>query len=318
MMKKVILLFALIILFTAQSFEKAHAGIISEWKANKSIEKELRLTQKAIENLFELQTLYTNTQKHDKLKHFYSEKYRNSDAFDKNTTFSIIKENYELYPNLVVTLDINNINISGNYATVDVFEYAEAKDIKRDDVDLTGKLEAFAHTIYYLEKTDDNWLIIAEHALEENNSVVFGEAQYLDLKLTAPMIIGAGDEYTSKLEINNLPRKALVMGSITQTPATFPLEDEEQENFRVIEDLSLERIFVANNQNTNEYNIASIGITRGQPIPNGNVKLYLSGLAFVMTRVNVIPENTLYKKAEPLIESDDDDDDKDVEDENNA
>ena len=316
MMKKVILLFALIILFTAQSFEKAHAGIISEWKANKSAEKELKLTQKAIENLFALQTLYTNTQKHDKLKQFYSEKYRNSDAFDKNTTFSIIKENYELYPNLVVTLDINNINISENYATVDVFEYAEAKDIKRDDVDLTGKLEAFAHTIYYLEKTDDNWLIIAEHALEENNSVVFGEAQYLDLKLTAPMIIGAGDEYTSKLEINNLPRKALVMGSITQTPATFPLDDEEQENFRVIEDLSLERIFVANNQNTNEYNIASIGITRGQPIPNGNVKLYLSGLAFVMTRVNVIPENTLYKKTEPQIENEDDD--KEVEDENNA
>jgi len=65
-MKKVILLFTLIILFTAQSFEKAHAGIISEWKANKAAEKELRLTQKAIENLFELQTLYTNTQKHDK------------------------------------------------------------------------------------------------------------------------------------------------------------------------------------------------------------------------------------------------------------
>ena len=317
-MKKVILLFALIILFTVQSFEKAHAGIISDWKANKAAEKELKLTQKSIEKLFELQTLYTNTQKHDKLKQFYSKKYRNSDAFDKNTTFSIIKENYELYPNLIVTLDINNINISENYASVDVFEYAEAKDIKRDDVDLTGKLEAFAHTIYYLEKTDDNWLIIAEHALEENNSVVFGEAQYLDLKLTAPMIIGAGDEYTSKLEINNLPRKALVMGSITQTPATFPLEDEEQENFRVIEDLSLERIFIANNQNTNEYNIASIGITRGQPIPNGNVKLYLSGLAFVMTRVNVIPENTLYKKIEQQEENDDNNNDEKVEDEDNA
>ena len=108
------------------------------------------------------------------------------------------------------------------------------------------------------------------------------------------------------------------MGSITQTPATYPLEEEEQENFRVIEDLSLERIFIANNQNTNEYNIASIGITRGQPIPNGNVKLYLSGLAFVMTRVNVIPENTLYKKIEQHEENDDNNDDEKVEDEDNA
>ena len=318
MMKKVILLFALIILLTTQSFEKAHAGIISDWKANKATEKELKLTQKAIEKLFELQTLYTNTQKHDKLKQFYSEKYRNSDAFDKNTTFSIIKENYELYPNLTITMDINNINVNGNQATVDVFEYAIAKDIKREDIDLTGKLEAFAHTIYYLEKNNDEWLITAEQAIEENNSVAFGEAQYLDLKLTAPFIIGANEEYTSKLEINNLPRKALVMGSITQTPATYPLEEEEQENFRVIEDLSLERIFIANNQNTNEYNIASIGITRGQPIPNGNVKLYLSGLAFVMTRVNVIPENTLYKKIEQHEENDDNNDDEKVEDEDNA
>ena len=313
-MKKVILLFSLICVLILSCAEKAQAGLISEWKVNNANKKELRLTEKIIRNCFEQQLFYTNTQKYDELKQFYSEKYRNADAFDKKTTFNIIKENYELYPNLVISMDINNITVSGNYATVDVFEYAEAKDIKRDDVDLKGNLEAFAHTMYYLEKVNDKWLIVAEQAIEETNSFVFGEAQYLDLKLIAPRIIGAGEEYSSKLEINNLPRKALVMGSITQTPATYPLEEEEQENFRVIEDLSLERIFVANKQNTNEYNIASIGITRGLPIPNGNVKLYLSGLAFVMTRVNVVPENTLYKKVvddeiESVDKNEDDDND---------
>ena len=75
-----------------------------------------------------------------------------------------------------------------------------------------------------------------------------------------------------------------------QSPAVFPLQQDD-EVFRVLEDLELERIFIANKKNINEYNIATIGITRGHPIPDGGVKLYMSGLAFMMTRVNVIPEN---------------------------
>ena len=123
------------------------------------------------------------------------------------------------------------------------------------------------------------------------------------------MIVGAGESYSSTLSINNLPRQALVMGAITQSPAVFPLKEDE-ESYRVLEDVELERIFTANKDNINEYNIASIGITRGQPIPDGAVKLYMSGLAFMMTRVNVIPENKFFQPAD----NDDDDgenDDKD-------
>ncbi len=280
MMKKFLLV---LIIGLALSVQTAHAGMVSSWK-------EVKNTEKEIKSLFALQTKYSNAHDYEKLKDFYAEKYRNSDAFDKNMTFKIIKENYELYPDLKMATKINMLDVNDNFATVDVYEYAQAKNIQREDLELKGNLEAFAHTVYYLEKIDGKWLITAEQAIEEHNSIIFGEAQYLDLKLTAPMIIGAGESYSSTLEINNLPRNALLMGSIMQSPAVFPLK-EEDEVFRVLEDLELERIFIANKKNINEYIIASIGITRGHPIPDGGVKLYMSGLAFMMTRVNVIPEN---------------------------
>lgn len=293
MMKKLFLLIAIGLIFSTQA---ADAGLISTWKENNAVKKEIKATENEIKNIFDLQIKYSTMQDCEKLKEFYAENYRNSDAFDKNTTFKIIKDNYELYPELKMTTKINSINLNGNYATVDVYEYAEAKNLEREEIDLKGYLEAFAHTIYYMEKINGKWLITAERAIEENNSIIFGEAQYLAPTLTAPMIIGAGDTYTSTLSINNLPRKALVMGYITQSPAIFPLKEEDQDAFRVMDDTELERIFIANKKNINEYNIASIGITRSQPLPNGGMKLYLSGLAFLMTRVDVVPENLHYEK----------------------
>lgn len=181
----------ILILGLALSVQAAQASVISVWKENAAVRKELKNTEKEIKSLFALQTKYSNAHDYEKLKEFYADKYRNSDAFDKNMTFKIIKENYELYPNLRMATKINMLDVNGDFATVDVYEYAEAKDILREDVDLKGDLEAFAHTVYYLERINNTWLITAEHAIEEHNSIIFGEAQYLDVKLNAPMIIGA-------------------------------------------------------------------------------------------------------------------------------
>ena len=56
---------------------------------------------------------------------------------------------------------------------------------------------------------------------EENNSVVFGEAQYLDLKLTAPMIIGAGD--TGSALIRSMRRD-------TKMRAVVAIDDDESKH----------------------------------------------------------------------------------------
>jgi len=302
-MKKFLLALTIGLLVCGIGAQDAQAGVISNWKENAAIKKELKNTEKEIKATFEEQIKCSNAHDWEKLKEFYAEKYRSTDAFDKNTTFKIIKENYEIYPDLKMSTKINMLDIKGNFATADVYEHARAKDITREEIDLKGNLEAFAHTVYYLEKIDGKWLITAEHAIEEHNSIIFGEAQYLDLKLSAPMVVAAGESYNSTLEINNLPRQALLMGSINQSLAVYPFQEDE-ESFRVLEDLELERIFTANKKNLNEYNVASIGITRGHPLPNGSMKLYISGLAFMMTRVNVIPENNYCEKAQEVEESD--------------
>ena len=57
------------------------------------------------------------------------------------------------------------------------------------------------------------------------------------------------------------------------------------------EDNTLSRIFNANKDNVNEYNVASLGLTQNITTPEGEVKIIMSGLAFIMARVNVIPIN---------------------------
>ena len=56
-------------------------------------------------------------------------------------------------------------------------------------------------------------------------------------------------------------------------------------------------MFTSNTENTNEYNIATIGVTRADFDDNNpqNIRIYMSGMAFVMTRVNVVPENKYIK-----------------------
>ena len=118
------------------------------------------------------------------------------------------------------------------------------------------------------------------------------------------MVVPAGEQYSAELKINNLPGTAVVMGSITNSLATYPIPEEDDSNdpYRIFEDTSLERIFFANRDNINEYVAGTFGITRSKPVPNGDIKLYMSGLAFIMTKVNVIPENTKYIPEKNIVE----------------
>ena len=301
-MKKVIYF----ILLSALSLSVVFA-VNTEAQARSCTESYKQYTQRAekdIKNLLMKQVELSNKNDIKALENFYAEDYRNSDAFDKTTTFALIKDNYKIYPDLKVSLKINNIEVNGKYAVADVYEYASKNNIKRDDIDYKGKLKAEGRTLYYLENRNGKWLITSEQSIYEKNSVTFGEADYADVKLITPMIVSAGEQYSAELKINNLPGTAVVMGSITTTPATYPIPEEDDTNdpYRVFEDTSLERIFFANRDNINEYVAGTLGITRSKPVPNGDIKLYMSGLAFLMTKVNVIPENTKYIPEKNIVE----------------
>lgn len=74
----------------------------------------------------------------------------------------------------------------------------------------------------------------------------------------------------------------------------FPPENTK-EVFRKIADGTLERVFKANDNNVNESVVASVGLTHAENYDESKIRVYLSGLAFIMTRVNVIPENKYIK-----------------------
>ena len=58
----------------------------------------------------------------------------------------------------------------------------------------------------------------------------------------------------------------------------------------------MERVFHSNSENVNEYTVASVGITRAEPTYTPDeVRVYMGGLAFIMTRVNVVPKNKFVK-----------------------
>ena len=74
-------------------------------------------------------------------------------------------------------------------------------------------------------------------------------------------------------------------------PATKP-----QETFkRLNEEQTVARVFTANTDNVNEYTVASVGITGTGLSGDDKIRVYVNGLAFVMSRVNVIPKNNFAK-----------------------
>ncbi|MBO5434461.1 hypothetical protein J6A31_01390, partial [bacterium] len=96
-------------------------------------------------------------------------------------------------------------------------------------------------------------------------------------------------EYTAFLDLE-LADNENAVATIAHQEIIHPLEDTDQAFRHLTEENELERVFVANNKNINEYATASIGIAKTERI-NNSIQVYLSGVAFLMTRVNVIPEN---------------------------
>ena len=110
------------------------------------------------------------------------------------------------------------------------------------------------------------------------------------MELSAPNQTGSGKYYTATLKVD-APKDSVVVASINKENIVFP-QTKTDEAFRKLPDNNiLERFFISNNKNVNEYTVASVGITRAENYSADKIRVYMGGLAFIMTRVNVIPEN---------------------------
>lgn len=241
---------------------------------------------------------YANTYNFDGLKSLYADNYVTSDGLNSDVYFELIKKTWASYPCIKYRMDIQNIEVNDNTAIAQVSEDAVAiTSAKSGIINEQGILESCSNTVYYFEKINNEWLITSDRIISEKTFLKYGSVKQMQIDLQAPCQIPAGTKYTTALKINT-PKDSLVIASIGQERITYPQSIAEEVFRKMPEDGPLERVFTANDKNINEYTVASFGITKAEINKNKEIKIYVTGLGFAMTRVNVIPRNDFVKVAE--------------------
>ena len=239
----------------------------------------------AVKKLLKSQVKYANRTDFDKFINTYDSKYINADGFNLDTFSSLIKDIWSTYNNIKYDIEIKNISIKDNNATVNVIETSYAKISMNNAYD--GELKSSANTEYKLKKINGKWKVVSDKVLDETTTMLYGEAKNIDIQLIVPKEIEANKEYCATLEFVP-PKGTLAIASIASDIVEYP-QKPTKEVFRALpEDNILERLFTSNSQNANEYVVASIGLTKTS-VCSLNINLSLTGFGYAIKRVNVIP-----------------------------
>ncbi len=295
MKKKLSVLLITALLISVTSTLPSQAGILAVQKARIEQNRINKSTYNDIKKVIDQQEIYTNKYDLKGLATLYANDFVNSDGFNKDVYFKLIEETWKTYPDITYKTVIKNIEFSDNYATVFTNETAVATS-KEEIGDLTaiGELYSTSQCVYYLEKQGAKWLINSEKIIEETSTLKYGDARYINIELNAPKQIGANKDYTATLKVD-APKDSVVIASINKENIVYPQTKSDEAFRKLPDDNILERVFKSNKENVNEYSVASIGITRAENYTDNQIRVYMGGLAFIMTRINVIPENKFIK-----------------------
>lgn len=240
---------------------------------------------------------YANGYNLEGLKTLYADNYINADGLGRDIYFDLIKKTWESYPDIKYSIDIKNIEVNANNAVAQVVENAVATTNSDSGIiHQKGLLESTSSSVYYFEKINNKWLITSDHIISEETYLRYGSAKNLKIDLTAPNQVPADTQYTASLEIQ-APKDSLVIASVGKENITYPQVLAEEVFRKLPDDGILERIFKSNDKNINEYAVASFGITKAEISGGRELKIYVTGLGFAMSRVNVIPKNEFVKVA---------------------
>lgn len=294
-MKKLSVLIMTALLFCSACSLPSQANIFTVQKARIEQNRINKATYNDIKKVIDQQSAYTNKYDLKGLATLYADDFVNSDGFNKDVYFKLIEETWDIYPDIVYKTDIKNIEFSDNFATVFVNETAIATS-KEEIGDFTaiGELYSTSQCVYHLEKQGAKWLINSEKIIEETSTLKYGDARYTNIELNAPKQIGAGKYYTVTLKVD-APKDNVVIASINKENIVYPQTKSDDAFRKMPDDNILERVFLSNKNNVNEYAVASVGITRAENYSDNQIRVYMGGLAFIMTRINVVPENKYIK-----------------------
>jgi hypothetical protein len=296
-MKKLVLLLAILLMAPTCHAQSANIDLLAQkgfFERPSTKSSFLTPTEEVRRTLFQ-HLKYANAYNLKNLKSLYADNYVNGDGINKDIYFDLIKKTWESYPDIKYKLDIKNISVDGNRAIAQTIETAfSSTGAKSGIVNENGTLESSSSSIYYMEKVDNAWLITSDYIVSEKTFLRYGSAKDLNVDLSAPSQVPANTPYSAVLQLQS-PKDSLIIASIGHEKITYPQVVAEEVFRKVPEDGILERMFNSNDKNINEYAVASFGITRAEVKNTTEIKIYVTGLGFVMTRVNVIPKNNYIK-----------------------
>ena len=240
-----------------------------------------------IKSLLNSQVKYANRTNFNKFIATYDKDYVNADGFNLETYSNLVKDVWETYDNIVYGIKIKDISIKDDSAVVEVTETSFADIPVPSKMD--GVLKSESNSVYYLKKSDGAWKVTSDEVLTESTSMLYGEAKNLDIKLSAPQEVPAGIEYTASLEFTP-PDDVIAIASIASDKVVYPQQQPKEVYRKFPDDNILERLFISNSDNVNEYVVASIGLTKAD-VQDLSIKLSLTGFGYKIVRVNVIPKS---------------------------
>lgn len=261
-------------------------GVITAENANYSTTNELK-------EFFENYGKLNNSKNLDKLMDMYDDSYLSADKFDKAKLKELASYSWKAYPNAKYDMKVLSLNSDYQNATVLVKETIEGEsNSKVDYLNGNGYIESNALTVYYLKKFYTGWKIVSDYIIDEKTALKYGVAKEITMKIDAPPLANAAQEYSSIVRID-VPKEYIALVSINNEEITFPAQKAEEVFRTVKSDGIQERILKANSNKNNENAVASIGIAKTN-ITNKNVEVNIVGIAFLTSRVNLslpsIPE----------------------------
>ncbi len=222
------------------------------------------------------------------LKH-YSPDFISGDNLSLEQIRHLIEETWTVYPDIQYETKTLEIRVNGDWATVESLDKATAPVVNKGGIiSEAGTLNSNSRGMIYLRRIGNSWEITSDYTLYEQAVILYGEAQNLNVSLSVPDQVFAGESFTAKVDVA-LPAGLVAIASISKDPLIYP-QLKPKDKFRSMSTNNnlLERVFEANGTNNNEIVTATIGLTR---VENRGERptVQFKGVATVVKRVNVVP-----------------------------
>lgn len=299
---KRIILFLVLTLFTFASVNASvEASLVSSAKYRQQQQKEYKKDITQIRNLFKLYNKYANEHDLSAVGTLYADNYINNDGFNKEAYLKSAKETWDECKDITYEISILSVDVDGDYATVNVEETATGTiNEKNDTMNVSGEIHAKSKGLYNLVRMNGKWLIAGETIISDESSLLYGDARFMNIELSAPSQVASGASYTTTVKVD-ADENTVIVGSIEHDPIIYPSETPVGPLRTLPKTQILERIIKANTDNINEYTVASLAISKTKASDYGALKVYLAGLACIMKRVNVVPTNNFINLKEEKV-----------------